>query len=184
MKLTEFPEREIRQMKNYRWRRNELCSCIAVAILATGIAGALSREMPASLAVAFLLFVVTVLVGLTISNVRNELLQIPNGLPRPEDELPRKKLFGVHSRVDNRLLLGGSAKQKDERPAYWEFEDLPLEVEPGKTIVYLDNLEGEYLAKRKEEGVIPILSAQGRAELDAREAEHTEERNRFSEAKS
>ena len=141
------------------------------------------RERFGSLLVSgSLLGVLSTAVILIISSRLQEC--VPNGLPRPEDELPRKKLFGVHSRVGNRLLLWGSAKQKDERPTYWEFEDLPLEVEPGKTIVYLDNLEDEYLAKWKEGGVIPILSAQGRAALDATESEHKEARNRFSEAMS
>lgn len=91
-----------------------------------------------------------------------------NGLPRPEDELPRKKLFGVFKRGANWLILW--ERPSRDKPSFWEFEEgvLPSNVIEGTVIVCLDDIETEYTAAWKDQGVIPILSASARKKAETK----------------
>lgn len=180
MKLTEFPEREER-MKNYRRQRRNLYIYLVFSLAITAVAAASTGKLTIIETGLILALVICLVAVPLIWNVHDALLQIPNGLPRPEDELSRKEVFLVSGRIGGILHL---APNTGDALIFWSFENLPAEVESGKRIVYLDNLESEYLAAWKEAGVIPILSAQGRAKMDTKKGEHAEARNRFSQAMS
>lgn len=87
---------------------------------------------------------------------------VPNGMARPEDELPRGAVLTVHRRDGNSIGLLG-IPGKEEKTIFWEFEAPPAELQYGNRIVYLDDSDA-YLLKWQKEGVILILSKKGQAE--------------------
>lgn len=107
---------------------------------------------------------------LTIADVLQK--EIPNGKPRPEDELNRGIPCFVHIVVplglDTLCVLANYAGTgKPTKPTIWEFahRDAVTSLKPGSCFVYLDDPD-QYLKKWHDEGVIMILSAEGRAKAN------------------
>ncbi len=160
-------------MKNYSSRRRGLCIYLVLMLAVMAFAAVLTRNLTILNASIFLVLFLAMVSAFAITEVRENLFQIPNGLPRPEDELPRRTLIRVLNRVDsNTLNLVPVAGVELLR--FYEFaQPLEAEIERGRQIVYLDNLETEYLASWKDDGVIPILSAKARAATDGKATGHS-----------
>ncbi len=98
---------------------------------------------------------------------------LPNGMARPEDELPRGVVLNVHARDENFVGFRGIPGQED-KTTFWEFEELSILVQPGNRIVYLDDPD-VYLLKWQKEGVILLLSKVEKPENSTRLRGHLEQ---------
>ncbi len=91
---------------------------------------------------------------------------LPNGKPRPENELKRGVVYYVNNAVFGVEIVieAGLADQKQFDGNYWKFESPALDaigLRPGNYFVYLDD-PGQYLMKWKDANVVMILSDRAR----------------------
>ena len=162
-------------MKNYEGQRLNLDIALAMGFVLMGLVGfAVGRHPEDTALLAFFGFcAIAVTIG-ALRIVRTESFSVPNGLSRPEDELPRKKVFSVSERIGRILRL---APVSGGTLIFWVFESLPQEIQAGRKIVYLDDRDAEFLASWKEQGVIPLLSTKAGAVSDSKSEKRRTEVN-------
>ncbi len=128
--------------------------------------------------------IVAIIILAAITMIYSTWQEVPNGKPRPEDELKRGVVYYVYANffipaMNERLIIAGLKYDTLSNCTYWKFRGIGAtnaeQLETGNRFVYLDDPKLHF-RHWDDAGIIVILSAKGQKMMFDEIAEETTRR--------